>query len=286
MPENEAENEGESQSIKPTYPIYVVSGGAGASGELLLHTILAQFPDARTSVTVCPTIHTVRQVEEVAARAGVDEAIIVHTMVDRDLRAYLRSAAIAHHVPEVDLVGEMLGELTRYLHAEPVGRPGLYREFHNGYFKRIEAIDFAVKHDDGQRASELAQAEIVLLGVSRVGKTPLSIYLSLQGWKVANFPVVPGIPLPAELATVVPARVVGLTLAPAQLLLFRRSRQHNLGIEGGAYLEPRQVFEEVRAVRHLFGQRGFTVIDVTDKPIESTSEEVVAAVMARLSSTD
>lgn len=268
---------------RPVKRIYVVSGGAGASGELLLHTLLAQFPDTATAVTVCPYIHTVEQVNEVAAQASADQAIIVHTMVDRDLRAQLRAAALQSFVPEIDLVGNMLGELAQHLRVQPVGRPGLYRELRNGYFKRIEAIEFAVNHDDGQRASELAQAEIVLLGVSRVGKTPLSIYLSLEGWKVANFPVVPGIPLPPELAQVAPARVVGLTLAPTQLLVFRRSRQHNLGIEGGAYLDPQQVIEEVRAVRHLFGQHGYTVIDVTDKPIESTSEEVVAAVLSRLS---
>jgi regulator of PEP synthase PpsR (kinase-PPPase family) len=223
--------------------------------------------------------------EEVAARAAGERALVVHTLVDRNLRQLLCTAMVAHKVPAVDMVGDFLEQLSQHLHAEPLGQPGRYRAFRKDYFKRVEAIDFAVKHDDGQRLFELDQAEIVLLGVSRVGKTPLGIYLSLEGWKVANLPLVPGISLPNEVCEINAGRVVGLTIAPAQLVRFRQSRQRSLGVEGGAYVDLQHVIEEVRAANHLFSRHGFIVIDITDKPVEASSEEVVAAVTQRLVAT-
>jgi regulator of PEP synthase PpsR (kinase-PPPase family) len=263
-------------------PIYVVSGGAGASGDLLLQTLLAQFAEAYAPVSLYPDTHTVEQVDRIVSQAVARHALIVHTLVDNTLRNYLHAITRTYHVPEVDLVGELLDQLSHHLGEEPLGQPGRYRAFRNGYFKRIEAIEYTVQHDDGQRIHELNQAEIVVIGVSRVGKTPLSIYLSLEGWKVANLPLVLGIPFPNELNSIEPARIVGLTVVPAQLLRFRRSRQQQLGIKEGGYFDLKSISEEMSAAQHLFSQLQCTVIDVTDKPIETTSEEVIAAITARL----
>ncbi|HXF63781.1 MAG TPA: pyruvate, water dikinase regulatory protein [Caldilineaceae bacterium] len=261
-------------------PVYIVSGGVGASGELLVRTALAQFPNVRVPVTVWPYIHTTAQVAEVVERAAEEKAFLVHTLVDRNLRRLLIERARACQVIAVDLLGELLDSLANELQEEPLEQPGRYRELRNGYFRRIDAIEFAVNHDDGQRIAELPQADIVLIGISRVGKTPLSVYLSLQGWKVANIPIVLGMDMPAELAQVERRRIIGLTIEPQQLLRFRRSRQQHLGISGGAYVDMAQLVEELRAANHLFARGGYKVIDVTDKPIETTSEEVIAAVTA------
>ena len=258
-------------------PVYVVSGGAGASGELLLQTLLAQFPAARVQVVVFPHVHMSKQVAEIVTRAAEENATILHTLVDGDLRQQLCSTALSCNVPDVDLVGNLMEHLAQLTGDVPLGKPGRYREFHNGYFKRIEAIEFTVKHDDGQKLDEFTDADIVLLGVSRVGKTPLSIYLSLEGWKTANYPLIPLTPLPVELERVKPSRVVGLTIAPAQLVRFRLLRQKSLGVSGGDYVELQHVIEEVRAANHMFGQHGFHTVDVTDKNVEAISEEVVAA---------
>lgn len=259
-------------------PVYVVSGGAGASGELLLQTLLAQFPTSRVQVVVFPYVHTPKQVAEIVSCAAQENATILHTLVDGDLRRQLCSTALSCNVPDVDLVGDLLEHLSQLIGAKPLGRPGRYREFHNDYFRRIEAIEFTVKHDDGQKLDEFTDADIVLLGVSRVGKTPLSIYLSLEGWKAANYPLIPLTPLPSELERVAPSKVVGLTIAPAQLVRFRVARQQSLGVRGGDYVDLQHVIEEVRAANHMFGQHGFHMVDVTDKNVEAISEEVVAAV--------
>jgi regulator of PEP synthase PpsR (kinase-PPPase family) len=258
--------------------IFVVSGGAGASGELLLETLLAQFPREHAQVTVFPYVHTPAQVEDVVSSAAEARAFVVHTMVDGELRRHLRETACEREVTNVDLVGELLAQLSQHLALQPLGQPGRYREYRNDYFRRIEAIEYTVKHDDGQHVDEFDEADIVLLGVSRVGKTPLSVYLSLEGWKTANYPVVEQTPLPVEILEIPPARVVGLTLTPAQLVRFRLSRQQKLGLLGGDYVDLQRVIEEVRAANHMFAQHGFLTVDVTDKPLEAISEEVVAAV--------
>jgi regulator of PEP synthase PpsR (kinase-PPPase family) len=162
-----------------------------------------------------------------------------------------------------------------------LGQPGRYRQYRNDYFRRIEAIEYSVKHDDGQRVDEFVDADIIVLGVSRVGKTPVCVYLSLEGWKTANYPLVPGNPLPSVFERIPPSHVVGLTLAPAQLLRFRIARQQALGIQGGDYVDLARIIDEMRAANHLFSQHGFHMIDVTDKPIEATSEEIIAAVVGQ-----
>lgn len=264
-------------------PIYVVSGGAGASGELLVRTVLAQFPTVRVPVQVFSAVHETRQIDDVIAQAVADQATIVHTLVKDVLREYLREAAELHHVPAVDLLSGLLTQLATQLGELPLGQPGRYRQLNANYFQRIQAIEYAVTHDDGQRISEIDQAEIVLVGVSRVGKTPLSIYLSLQGWKVANIPVVPGITLPSELLAIERARIVGLMIQPQQLLIYRRWRHQRLGIAEGDYTNQARIGEELRAANHLFHDEGIATIDVTDKPIETTSDEVIMLVNRRLS---
>lgn len=166
---------------------------------------------------------------------------------------------------------------------EPRGQPGLYRQLRQAYFDRMAAIEFAVAHDDGRNAQELLQAEIVLAGVSRVGKTPLSMYLSILGWRVANLPLVQGIDPPAELFKIDPRRAVGLMIEPEHLLNHRQRRQRRMGLaDTGRHADPAQLHEEVEAARRLLRRAGFAILDVTDSPIEESAEEVIAIVTRRL----
>ena len=269
------------ESSKPfvtTNPLFVVSGGDGTSGEKLVNTVLAPFKDVNVPVIIEPYVHTRERVEAVVARAVAAKATLIHTFVDPELRYLLIELAHAQQVPAFDLFGPLLNHLSHMLGQAPLGRPGLYRDLHQEYFRRVEAIEFTVAHDDGKRVHELAQADIVLVGVSRVGKTPLSVYLSMLGWKVANVPLVPSITPPEELFQVERRRVVGLTVTPEKLLAHRRWREQNLGISGGAYSTRAPVIEEMRAARHLFYQHGIAMIDVTDKPVETSGEEVLALI--------
>ena len=153
---------------------------------------------------------------------------------------------------------------------------------HRAYFERIEAIEFSVAHDDGKRIGDLARAEIVLVGVSRVGKTPLAIYLSMLGWKVANVPFVPEVPPAAELWEIDRTRIVGLMIEPGQLIVHRKSRQVRSGIPVGSYVNRDLVVEELRAANHFFYQHSIPVVNTTDKPIETCAEEVVSVVSRRV----
>jgi hypothetical protein len=252
----------------------------------LVRTSLAQFLVNDIPVMIVPQVREVEQLEQVVAQASSITGIIVHTLVDAALRGELIKLAKAHGVVEIDLVGPFLEQLTRLLGQQPVGQPGLYRKMREQDLKRIEAIEFAVEHDDGKRAHELLQAEIVLTGVSRVGKTPLSMYLSTMGWKVANVPIVPGISPPSSLFEIDHRRVIGLTIEAGQLVAYRQRRGHHLGIAASSsYTAPAELVEELEFAREVFRRGHFAVIETTDKPIEESADEIIAQINRRLSLT-
>jgi len=259
--------------------IFVVSGGMGTTGEQLARTALAQFEGSGVSIAVVPGVRTTSEVRTAVNRAAEASALIIHTLVDSDLRQALKDAAAKIGVVEIDSMGPVLDRVSILLERQPVGRPGLYRKVREEYFRRIEAIEFAVRHDDGRYHNELGRAEIILVGVSRAGKTPLSMYLAMRGFKTANVPLVNGIEPPQELFEVARGRVVGLTLDPDRLVIYRRQRQVGLG-EGApqAYSDPSQVFQDLEHALQLFRKGRFATVDVTSKPIEESANEVVAAV--------
>ena len=175
-----------------------------------------------------------------------------------------------------------MSRLAELLEQEPAGHPGLYRQLHQDYFERVASIDFAMAHDDGRNPEGWPLADIVLVGPSRVGKTPLSMYLSVLGWKVANVPLVTGLNPPAELFQLDALRVIGLSIEPGQLVGHRQQRQRHLGAPGPtAYTDPVTIYEEMEAARQMFKQGGFSTIDVTDKPIEASADEIIALITRR-----
>jgi regulator of PEP synthase PpsR (kinase-PPPase family) len=264
-------------------PIYIVSGGVGASGEQLVQTALAQFPDHRVLVIVVGNVRQVEQIESVVARAKDSGGTIVHTLVDASLRSHLVGRAQAAGVQTIDLMGPLLRRMAEVLGREPLGHPGLYRQLHRDYFDRVAAIEFTMAHDDGKKSEGWRSAEIVLVGVSRTGKTPLSLYLSVLGWKVANAPLIPNLPPLPELFQLDPRRVVGLTIEAGQLLLHRQQRQMRLGAPGpSAYVDPNGIYEEIQNAKRVFRRGGFSVIDVTDKPIETCADEVIRLIQRQV----
>ena len=264
-------------------PIFIVSGGAGASGEQLVRTVLAQVPDAHIPVITVGRVSESAQIKHVVAQAARCGGTIVHTLVDARLRSVLVERAQAHGVAAIDLMGDLLARLSQVVGSEPLEQPGLYRQLHRVQFDRMAAIEFAIIHDDGKRPADWPAAEVVLAGVSRVGKTPLSMYLSVMGWKVANVPLVMGLEPPEALFALDRRRVVGLTIAPAQLVGFRRQRQRRLGAPGRTdYTDPTAITEELEMARHVFERGGFTAVDVTDKPIETSADEIIALITRRI----
>jgi regulator of PEP synthase PpsR (kinase-PPPase family) len=265
-----------------SHTFYLVSGGTGASGEQLTRTVLAQFPEGNIYLVVVPHVRYEEQIDGVVRVAKNEGATLLHTMVDPGLRRYLGDLCNSEGVPAIDLMGDLLDRLEYLLGRPPLGQPGLYRQLHQDYFERVAAMEYTMAHDDGRDPAGWTKAGILLVGISRVGKTPLSLYLSVLGWKVANYPLVPGMELPPELGQVDPRRVFGLTIEPGQLVHLRQERQLRLGVAGySAYTDPEQVYAEVEFGRRLYRGHSFTVIDVTDKPLESTADEVLRLVTAR-----
>ena len=262
--------------------IHVISGGAGMSGAQVARTALAQFPDVHVPVVVVPYVKSADQVRKAIEEAAASEATVIHTLVDAQLRRVLNSEARRRNVVAIDLMGPLLSRITHVVGQAPVGQPGLYRQIHQAYFDRMDAIEFAVAHDDGKQPQDLRHAEIIIVGPSRVGKTPLSMYLSVLGWRIANVPLVKGIDPPRELSEVPRERVVGLTVEPSQLVAHRELRQRRLGSgRKSPYSDALTLHEELEDARVFYKRHGIRTVDVTDKPIEESAEEVISLINRR-----
>ncbi len=264
-------------------PLLIVSGGYGASAEQLARTALVQFSEADIPIVIVPHVRRVDQIRTVVEQARTCHGTILHTLVDADLRRALAETARVRNVVAIDLIGRLLSRLASVLEQEPLGMPGLYRQLREDYFNRVEAIEFAVAHDDGKKPEDLHLAEIVLTGPSRVGKTPLSMYLSVLGWKVANTPLACNLSPPEQLFEINPRCVFGLIIDPAQLLTHRRRRQQRLGVARRSfYVDPEGIVEDLEAAKLVFRRGGFTVVDMTDKSIEDSADEVISLIKRRI----
>ena len=262
-----------------TPPIFIVSGGAGALGKHVARVVLAQFPGITPEVIVIPQVCQVEQLGEIVAQVAARHGLIIHTLVNTHMRATLVELGRDHGVTTIDTIGDPLAQLAAIFHHTPVGLPGLYQGEHEAYLERIRAIEYTVDHDDGRNPNHLGQADVVLVGVSRVGKTPLSIYLSVLGWKVANVALVPGVPPPPELFAIDRRRVVGLTIDADTLMQHRHWRQLSLaGLGGRAYSDLEALHDELEQARRVFRSGGFAVIDVTNKPIEESADQVIGLI--------
>lgn len=276
-------NDKTNQAPPPT--VFVLSGSLGASGEQLVRKVLAQFQGEGALVKICPRIHQPEQIETIVAKASQGRSIIVNTMVNEALTQVLLKLAEEQQVVVIDVVRSLLDHLSTMLDQKPMGKPGLYRQLHGSYFKRIEAIEFTLDHDDGKNAQDWSEAEIVLAGVSRVGKTPLSLYLSMLGWKVANIPLMKNVRPRSEFFQLDRRRMVGLTIDPSQLWHHRKYRERRLkGVTLSNYVDPVNLYEEINEVARMLKREGIKLIDVTNKPIETSADEVVELVNRRLNS--
>ncbi len=260
-------------------PIFVVSGGAGVIGEQMARVVLSQFQDSDTPVVVTPQVRRPEQLDDVIAHAATSRGMIFHTMVDAEMRRRLITLAYEHNVVEFDLIGDILDHLARLFGRAPLGLPGLYHQQHDAYFDRLEAIAYTVGHDDGRKTNELDLADIVLAGISRVGKTPISMYLAVLGWKVANVALVRGIEPPAELFEIDRRRVIGLIVSPEQILARRRWRQKAMGVPlGSEYTDLEALEEEMNWSKRLFRRQNFAYVNLTDKSIEESADEIMGLI--------
>lgn len=253
-------------------PIFVVSDSTGETAERLVRAALVQFPNQRSRVRLFTRVRDRDGILEVVRRAKEAGALLVYTLAGGALSQACYDAALEHDVEAVDVIGPLLSKLSTLLDRSPLGAPGPSQPLSEEYFRRVEAIEFAVKSDDGKEPRNLRRADVVLVGVSRTSKTPLSTYLAGRGLKVANVPLVLGVPPPDELAEVPRVRVVGLTIAIEQLLEIRNARLRQLGMPTDTNYGSRDhVVEELEYAAKLYQERGWFIVDVSGRAIEETA---------------
>lgn len=266
--------------------IFVVSDGTGATASAIVKAGLVMFRGGGelvedVAVTRFPNVRTKRAVERLLARAKEETAFVVHTFGSNELRTLCEAGARRLKIPTADVIGPLIESFSKFLKLRPESRSGLLHQVDETYFKRIDAVEFAVMHDDSRQTAGLPFADIVLVGVSRTGKTPLSVYLALEGWRVANVALVKDRPMPPELEKVEPHRIVGLVCEPTRLSDIRRSRIRTMGQEPTDYSDYGRIEEEIQWSRTLFRRRGWAVLDTTEKSIEESANAVLDRVIGK-----
>lgn len=257
--------------------VYVVSDSVGETADLVARAAMGQFlfkPDVRR----VPYVEDTGTLKEVISIAKSNQAIICFTLVKPEMRRYLVEEAAREKVEVYDIIGPLIDQIQTITGVTPRYEPGLVRKLDEEYFKKIEAIEFAVKYDDGRDARGILKADIILLGVSRTSKTPLSQYLAHKRLKVANVPLVPEINPPEELYRVSKEKCFGLKIDPEKLNNIRKERLKSLGLSDGAsYANLDRIKEELKHFETVVEKIGCQVIDVSNKAIEESANMILNA---------
>ncbi len=257
--------------------IYAISDATGATAEGVVRAALTQFVNPDVEIIRYGGVRSAARIHEIVAEAASVRGFIVHTLVSEELRLAMLTEGRAANVDTVDLMGPMLAHLSELLATQPRSVPGLFQPFDSAYQMRIDAINFTVRHDDGQNIDNLHEADIVLVGVSRTSKTPLSIYLAYRGWRVANVPLMLDVEPPHQLFTLPRKRAVGLIVKPERLAELRQARAEHMRIPTMGYADLDHIRQEVAYAYHIFERRrDWPLVDVTVKPIEEAAAEIVS----------
>jgi regulator of PEP synthase PpsR (kinase-PPPase family) len=257
--------------------VFVVSDGTGETCAAAVRAAMLQF-QAPWRLRIFGGVRHPSELRRVMARAAESRALVVFSLVEGKSVLALQSQAEQRGVTIVDLLGPLIAKVAQRLHAEPRHQPGLLHGFTDDYFKRVEAVEFAVRHDDGANMHTLVDAEIVLTGVSRTSKTPLSMYLAQRGYKTGNIPLVPGVDPPRLLLEMDPRKVFGLLIDPGSLKPLRQARVRAIGSRTytSAYTDPESMKSELEHARRLFRQRGWKTVDVGGRAVEENASRIVA----------
>ena len=259
-----------------TFHLHLVSDATGETINSVARACLVQFEGIEPNEHAWSLIRTPGQMEKVIAGIAAHPGPVLFTIVNEQLRTLLQDGCRRLQVPCIPVLDPVIAALGTYLGMQSRGLPGRQHELDAEYFSRIDAMSFALSHDDGQSSQNYSDADVILVGVSRTSKTPTCIYLANRGIKAANVPVVPGCPLPNELLAVKRPLIVGLTKDPVQLVQIRRHRLNMLShAEETDYVDIEVVKQEVAQARRLCTQHGWPVIDVTRRSIEETAATII-----------
>ncbi|MDR7869106.1 MAG: pyruvate, water dikinase regulatory protein [Sporomusaceae bacterium] len=256
--------------------MYILSDSIGETGELVVRAAASQFNAGNIDVRRIPYLNTARDVEDAMLEVAACQAAVVYTLVRPDLREVLVAKAQELAVVCVDIMGPIISCLAAVTGRQPRLEPGLIHKLDEAYFSKLEAVEFAVKYDDGKQPWGLAKADLVVVGVSRTTKTPLCMFLAHKGIKAANVPLVPEVPVPEDLLGLPAEKVVGLTINPSLLHEIRRERLKTLGLaEGVDYANLERIYQELDYAQRIMHKIGCPIVDVTNKAVEETAAKIL-----------
>ena len=261
--------------------LHVVSDSTGETAAKLAKAVEDQFPDLDFDVIRHPRITSVDDVQLAAARGRGRRAVFIYTLVDTAYREVMRTLCKRYKLHYCDLLGHPIDAVTRVSGLSARMEPGPRPALDSAYFKRMAAIEFAVRFDDGVAPHGLEEADVVLVGVSRSSKTPLSIYLGYLGYKTANVPIVRGIEPPEELWKVEPAKIVGLTIDAEALHGIRRERVRQMRATKRVYAELVEIYDELEHAEAIHRRLGCPVLEVSNAAIEETAHRIIRLVEQR-----
>jgi regulator of PEP synthase PpsR (kinase-PPPase family) len=263
--------------------IDVLSDSTGETAEKVVRAAMLQFPHSGAQIFVHTRVRTKEAARPLLERAAKEGALVVFTVVSPELREFIHVSSYELKVEALDLIGSLIGKLSTFLDRQPINMPSAMLPLSDEYFRRIEAVEFTVKSDDGKEPRNFKKADLVLVGVSRTSKTPLSTLLAQRGLKVANLPIVLGVQPPPELAEAPHDRIVGLTIGLDPLLEIRKARLKQLGMSvDSAYGLKDQVREELEYANRIFRDHPqWPVIDVTGRAIEESAVIILESLKER-----
>lgn len=256
--------------------VFTISDSSGETAEAVARAALVQFQPGRASIYRLPQVRSCQQLAGLVREVSHGNAVIAYTLVLPEYRETLEKEARKFNIPTVDLLGPLITRISSLTGTAPMSQPGRLHLLDETYFRRIEAVDFAIRFDDGKNPDGITQADVVLTGVSRTSKTPNCMYLAHHyGLKAANVPIVSGVEPPLALFQINPRKIVGLHIDPFLLQDIRTTRAQILGMPSSTdYADPDRIRQEVRQAKKLFRELKCHVIDVSAKAIEETSSEI------------
>lgn len=262
--------------------IYVISDSVGETAELVVKAAISQFDEEKTMIQRIPYVEDIGTVDEVIALAKENKGIIAFTVVLPEVKAHLVEQTKLHNISAIDILSPMVTMMEKELKVSPKNESGLIHTLDEDYFKKVEAIEFAVKYDDGRDPRGILRADVVLVGVSRTSKTPLSQYLAHKRLKVANVPLVPEVEPPEELFSIDNNKVIGLTISPEKLNGIRTERLKALGLKEEAnYAKIQRIEDELVYSAKVMKRIGCEVIDVSTKAVEETANLIYQIVQRK-----
>lgn len=263
--------------------IYVISDSIGETAEQVAKAAAAQFSIPISQIIRIPYVSEENAINKIILEAKEYNSIIMYTMVVPELKEYLENAAKASGIYCVDIMGPAIEAISHITKEKPTYTPGVIRQLDEEYFKKVEAIEFAVKYDDGKDPRGIKKADVVLIGVSRTSKTPLSMYLANRNIKAANIPLVPEVEPPEELLQISPKKIFGLISSPTKLNAIRQERLKALGLSDEAnYANMNRILQELEYAEGIMKSIGCPIIDVTNKAIEETAGIILKIIKEKI----